>query len=554
MKTLERGTWGFFFDLLEDKEEVLKHRPWIIARQLLNIKEWPLDGAWFGVLMNKAAFWVEIHGLPTPYLAFQNYEFLESNGVDNRTIARWGFLKLEVDIFIDQWILTGFYLSITRGRKEWIQFKYRKLSKICFKCGYLAHGSNVCSRNHAYAYPLIGNAVPLYGPWIKAIVPIRSCFDTKGPSLLRDRVDRTVNIQGTSNIQVNGTVSLETQGTGTCIEATTLNTKVVHTTDTNDFAEGISKFCSVGMTTGVPLGIPKLCEKEHLMNRLGKNPADENVIVCMMAHVGPDVAQAIERPHHKVLPSTSGSKTKKRKATRSVSPIVTLVHDHSLSSPNSKVLAPSLGKSEIAPFSFGKESPKKESFGSRKLRSRKSANDKSKIVTVKANYDNGNTDSGTNSTISSSEFGNLLVEVIVDQNFQMDEEAALSKPPSPNEAWFDDSSSWDVIKEAWTRSALSEEPWCLGKIINYTQHALRWWSKNLYGECDNRIKELELELQTLQSKEVHDVNELAEATILQIKDWVKSRTERSLCGNNSRGSCGSYKVTGTLRSFTPPPW
>ncbi|KAF4403458.1 hypothetical protein G4B88_008104 [Cannabis sativa] len=145
MKTLERGTWGFFFDLLEDKEEVLKHRPWIIARQLLNIKEWPLDGAWFGVLMNKAAFWVEIHGLPTPYLAFQNYEFLESNGV-------------------------------------------------------------------------------------------------------------------------NGTVSLETQGTGTCIEATTLNTKVVHTTDTNDFAEGISKFCSVGMTTGVPLGIPKLCEKEHLMN------------------------------------------------------------------------------------------------------------------------------------------------------------------------------------------------------------------------------------------------------------------------------------------------
>ncbi|KAF4351337.1 hypothetical protein F8388_011532 [Cannabis sativa] len=278
MKTLERGTWGFFFDLLEDKEEVLKHRPWIIARQLLNIKEWPLDGAWFGVLMNKAAFWVEIHGLPTPYLAFQNYEFLESNGV-------------------------------------------------------------------------------------------------------------------------NGTVSLETQGTGTCIEATTLNTKVVHTTDTNDFAEGISKFCSVGMTTGVPLGIPKLCEKEHLMNRLGKNPADENVIVCMMAHVGPDVAQAIERPHHKVLPSTSGSKTKKRKATRSVSPIVTLVHDHSLSSPNSKVLAPSLGKSEIAPFSFGKESPKKESFGSRKLRSRKSANDKSKIVTVKANYDNGNTDSGSDSFI-----------------------------------------------------------------------------------------------------------------------------------------------------------
>uniref|UniRef100_A0A803NVU2 DUF4283 domain-containing protein n=1 Tax=Cannabis sativa TaxID=3483 RepID=A0A803NVU2_CANSA len=60
MKTLERGTWGFFFDKLEDKEEVLKRRPWIVAGQLLNIREWPLDGAWQGVPLKKLSG-IEIH-------------------------------------------------------------------------------------------------------------------------------------------------------------------------------------------------------------------------------------------------------------------------------------------------------------------------------------------------------------------------------------------------------------------------------------------------------------------------------------------------------------
>ncbi|KAF4350006.1 hypothetical protein F8388_017584 [Cannabis sativa] len=37
-----------------------------------------------------------------------------------------------------------------------------------------------------------------------------------------------------------------------------------------------------------------------------------------------------------------------------------------------------------------------------------------------------------------------------------------------------------------------------------TQNALRWWSKNVFGDCDLRIKQMELELQTLQSKEANE--------------------------------------------------
>uniref|UniRef100_A0A803QF47 Uncharacterized protein n=1 Tax=Cannabis sativa TaxID=3483 RepID=A0A803QF47_CANSA len=51
--------------------------------------------------------------------------FIKSDGAANGVIALRGYLKLKVDILIDQQLPAGFFLSIiTRGRWEWIQFKY----------------------------------------------------------------------------------------------------------------------------------------------------------------------------------------------------------------------------------------------------------------------------------------------------------------------------------------------------------------------------------------------------------------------------------------------
>ncbi|KAF4395183.1 hypothetical protein F8388_001570 [Cannabis sativa] len=72
MKTLEPGLWGIFFELEEDLKQVFEGRSWILGGQVLNLKEWPECGRWQGVDMNLARVWVEIHGLPTPYLAVQN--------------------------------------------------------------------------------------------------------------------------------------------------------------------------------------------------------------------------------------------------------------------------------------------------------------------------------------------------------------------------------------------------------------------------------------------------------------------------------------------------
>uniref|UniRef100_A0A803PL04 Reverse transcriptase domain-containing protein n=1 Tax=Cannabis sativa TaxID=3483 RepID=A0A803PL04_CANSA len=187
MKTLEPGLWGIFFEHEEDLKQVFEGRPWILGGQVLNLKEWPECVRWQGVYMNLARVWVEIHGLPTPYLAVQNAPvigakvgtYVKFDKADPRVIARRGYLKLMVEIDLTQKIPAGFHLSINRGRKEWVQFKYCKIPLLCCNCGYLFHEEKECWRQKDFAFPPIGEVVQLYGVWIMAGSPVRSCFDTR---------------------------------------------------------------------------------------------------------------------------------------------------------------------------------------------------------------------------------------------------------------------------------------------------------------------------------------------------------------------------------------
>uniref|UniRef100_A0A803Q8C8 CCHC-type domain-containing protein n=1 Tax=Cannabis sativa TaxID=3483 RepID=A0A803Q8C8_CANSA len=186
-KTLKPGVWGIFFEKPEDRMAILRNRPWIINGKLLILREWPEDGDWFNVNMGKATFWVMASGLPTPYLngvnsrtiAAKAGKFVGSDLADNRTVVRRGFLKFQVEIDTSHQLTSGFFLDVKRGRREWIQFRYFKLPKLCYNCGYLGHDKKECFRSTAFAYPPQGEAVPAYGPWMKAETAIYSCFNTR---------------------------------------------------------------------------------------------------------------------------------------------------------------------------------------------------------------------------------------------------------------------------------------------------------------------------------------------------------------------------------------
>ncbi|KAM6568549.1 hypothetical protein CsatB_016534 [Cannabis sativa] len=180
-KTMKPGVWGIFFDQAEDCKEILRNRPWIINAS----------------------------GFPTPYLngvntrtiAAKAGRFVGSDLANQRTVTRRSFLKFQVEIDTSHQLTSGFFLDIKRGRKEWIQFRYFKLPKVYYNCGYLGHDKKACFRSTAYAYPPQGAAVPAYGPWMKAESAVLSYFNTRNQfDFFREGAGRSFTTVNTSPV------------------------------------------------------------------------------------------------------------------------------------------------------------------------------------------------------------------------------------------------------------------------------------------------------------------------------------------------------------------
>uniref|UniRef100_A0A803QNY7 Reverse transcriptase n=1 Tax=Cannabis sativa TaxID=3483 RepID=A0A803QNY7_CANSA len=324
MKTMKQGIWGIFFENEADKKEVLKKRPWLVNGALLNIREWPEDGCWEKVDMNKARYWVEAHGLPTPYLTWENTdviarkvgEYIDFDRATRTTIARRGFLKFQVDILLNQRLVAGFYLNISRDRKEWVQFKYHKLPAVCFTCGHLAHSYGKCDRPMEYAYPPVGKAVPLYGAWIKVGVPIRSCFDPAIPRMKVIDVVRRSEIGepvGTRNKGKSVITGVESDCTRSLMQSTRQQGAVGRTPSPNRvISQGAKKACieklwkeaSLGNESQLRQGL-RLSQRSrtHPMTNIDNRRRDEGIIASLMADIGPTRDQMVELPHEKICKS-----------------------------------------------------------------------------------------------------------------------------------------------------------------------------------------------------------------------------------------------------------
>uniref|UniRef100_A0A803QF26 Reverse transcriptase domain-containing protein n=1 Tax=Cannabis sativa TaxID=3483 RepID=A0A803QF26_CANSA len=463
--------------------------------RLLNLRDWPDDGHWQNVDMSKAIFWVEIHGLPTPYLAAQNSAvigkkvgtFIDTDRASNVVIARRGFLKLKVEILINLQLPAGFFLSIDRGRREWIQFKYRKLPTFCFNCGLIGHERGGCGKQKVYAYPPVGEAVPLYGPWLKAMIPIRSCFDTRRPKFIREMdipmSRRALEPEEASGDSGRRTTTLEGKdkhsgdvgGTKGTIRTPSTSSGEVHGNGTKESQKmpSVTKKMSPRISNSNKEHYdPLQVIENHPISKLGSNPHDSNVILSLMPNVGPTALQMVELPHEAIcksrtphmhpepiiLPKPNSDKgerlvtkllgssiasglpldreahSKKRKASGSVTPIV---FDN-----NEKNEVGSLsGLADNLSFSVGKDdgmqgnkSSERKKRGSKRNSASGGSIRKSggKIYTrsslAQKDSSNGNDESMERDTVSGQH--GMVIEINLDQNFHMGEEAALIKPPS----------------------------------------------------------------------------------------------------------------------------
>uniref|UniRef100_A0A803QER0 CCHC-type domain-containing protein n=1 Tax=Cannabis sativa TaxID=3483 RepID=A0A803QER0_CANSA len=321
MKTMQTGVWGIFFDEEEDKQMILTRRPWLVSGVLLNIRDWPADGDWAKTNMEVARFWVEAHGLPTPYLTWENTDviarkvgqYIDFDRAPRLTIARRGFLKFLVDLRVDQRFVAGFYLNISRDRKEWVQFKYHKLPALCFNCGYLAHSYNKCNRPKEYAYPPVGRAVPMYGAWLKVGVPIRNCFDPSIPRLIinrpakesapsgkpeKDKGKRVITIdENDASKGSDKSAGKRTVGEG-CRQMAA-NSSIGKSQKVQSGAKpGSAGKSPVLAKEGSRVDIQKSIKAfPHPMAHINNKEKDKGIIISLMPDIGPTSDQMVDIPH-----------------------------------------------------------------------------------------------------------------------------------------------------------------------------------------------------------------------------------------------------------------
>uniref|UniRef100_A0A803P438 CCHC-type domain-containing protein n=1 Tax=Cannabis sativa TaxID=3483 RepID=A0A803P438_CANSA len=201
MKKCGEGVLGFFFDTEEDCKFIMDKRPWLVNGMLLNLKPWPVEGEVRVADFEVARFWVQFHGLPTRCLSNKNAiiiakkagQFVKSDDKSKVDLVRRGYLRCWLDVWIAHPFVVGFFLKAEGREETCIQFKYEKLPFLCFNCGKLAHLDRVCHVPTAMVFPKNGEAVQMYGPWVKSESGRSNCFSMAGKGITRSLIEPTEN-------------------------------------------------------------------------------------------------------------------------------------------------------------------------------------------------------------------------------------------------------------------------------------------------------------------------------------------------------------------------
>lgn len=151
VEQVELNLFIFFFKKSLDCKRIWKRRPWSANGAHLLLKEWSSLATFRELDFSLSAFWVQIHGLPLYFTTKTNTErigsifpkvlFCEASSWKNFVEKR--YMRLQVEVDLRKLIPSGFFHNL-EGRKMWIQFRYERMTEICFKCGVIGHSRAAC--------------------------------------------------------------------------------------------------------------------------------------------------------------------------------------------------------------------------------------------------------------------------------------------------------------------------------------------------------------------------------------------------------------------------
>ncbi|KAF5442788.1 hypothetical protein F2P56_035410 [Juglans regia] len=187
----EVGTNKFLieFNKDEDRQHVMKGRPWSFDRWLLCLQAFEGHMSINEVHFNREEFWLQVHNMPLASMTLKVGNQVGGNvgrvikvQTDTRGIG-WGkFLRIRVEVDITKVLMRGMFLTID-GRKTWVTFKYERLPIFCLRCGVIKHVGKICPQDSN------GSSQNQYGAWLRATAAREDNFNQKRYVLNQNQQD-----------------------------------------------------------------------------------------------------------------------------------------------------------------------------------------------------------------------------------------------------------------------------------------------------------------------------------------------------------------------------
>ena len=164
------GLFQFKFTLESQLKWVLNNGLWSFDNHPLVLRRWERDMIAASVTFQTLPIWIQIWGLPFDLLTEETGRDI-GNGIGKVveidamafTTDQARFIRIRLEVPLDKPIRRGGVVLSLKGDKLRVDFKYERLTGLCYNCGILGHEAKDCST------PRDSRQVePPYRKWLKA--------------------------------------------------------------------------------------------------------------------------------------------------------------------------------------------------------------------------------------------------------------------------------------------------------------------------------------------------------------------------------------------------
>lgn len=123
IEKIKENIFKFVFSQKKDRDLIYRNRPWSLNGSLLVLKEWPLDRSIESITFDSVTFFTQIHGLPPLFLHEETATMignqigiLHLDSIHYRCVVAQRYLRIRVDIAVNEAISAGFFRNINDGK------------------------------------------------------------------------------------------------------------------------------------------------------------------------------------------------------------------------------------------------------------------------------------------------------------------------------------------------------------------------------------------------------------------------------------------------------